>query len=624
MATIDQYIPYIKNPGFADVPGTITYILWEIFVKLPFGMLKLFVEIVKTMLNMLDLTSALSGFQKSTIGTSRNIFLNLIGGKYGAVSTVSIAFVFLGIAGLWLLYEYRQKKRFFTPLLSLLSVMALGFFYYGNVSGANGKTETGGEYLFRTVQTATVEVRSGISSALSGSGTEYYSDDKVTTQYGDYLERYVLESTANFVNSGSTDGTYGTGKSKGKLDYKKLSSSDSQDYISEVSKDNPYFKTSGDKLPEQGMMIGLGTINAIIFIVPVAVIEASCSVMQVLLLILIILFPLALLLSLLPFFRNAVFSVLKSMLALVASPLLLGVILTIFFWINNIIDSAVQAKFGQSDIAQLVALTGIGVLTEYLALFLIKVGVFYWGIWKHRDWLMSVISGGRSNEWNGILEAVEGKARDFTESAKEKTVGTAMVGAGAVSGNPQIALQGAQMVAPNMTEKAQSGHEFFEHFKNDNQAETPESYQEEPIQEPIKQENTTHTDNTTDDGISDEMPLQNDVQIDTDDVNISPDDLNVEPVVDGTLFTTDEITNGSDVSNYEENHTENNENNQNRDNLENLDKLDDSKENLTPMQDITVDFSPEMNPFVITDNTEHESFLNWENALVDLTGGRSK
>ena len=107
-------------------------------------------------------------------------------------------------------------------------------------------------------------------------------------------------------------------------------------------------------------------------------------------------------------------------------------------------------------------------------------------------------------------------------------------------------------------------------------------------------------------------------------MNISPDDLNVEPVVDGTLFTTDEITNDSDVSNYEENHTENNENNQNRDNLENLDKLDDSKENLTPMQDITVDFSPEMNPFVITDNTEHESFLNWENALVDLTGGRSK
>lgn len=618
MSTIDQYIPYIKNPGFADVPGTINYIFWEIFVKLPFGMLKLFVGIVKTLLNMLDLTNALSGFQDQTIETSRNIFINLIGGKYGAVSTVSIAFVFIGIAGLWLLYEHRQKKNFFTPLLSLISVMALGFFYYGNVTQVNGKAETGGQFLFQTVQKATVEIRTGISSAISGSGSDYYSDNKVTTKYGDYLERYVLESTANFVNSGSTDGTYGTGKDKGKLDYKKLSGSDSQDYISEISKDNPYLKTSGDKLPEQGMMVGLGSINATIFIVPVAVIETSCSVMQVLLLILIILFPVALILSLLPFFRNAVFSVLKSMLALVASPLLLGVILTIFFWINNIIDSTVQAQFNQSGIGQLIALTGMGVLTEYLALFIIKVGVFYWGIWKHRDWLMSVISGGRSNEWNGILEAVEGKARDFTESAKEKTVGTAMVGAGAVSGNPQIALQGAQMVAPNTTDKAQSGHQFFEQFKNGNQEETAENYEQEPIQEPIKQENTPNTDNTTDDGISDEMPIQNDVQIDADNVNVEPDDLNVEPVVDGTLFTTDEITNDSGVSNYEENHTENN------DNLEILDKLDDSKENLAPMQDITVDFSPEMNPFVIDEKEENEAFLNWESALSDLTGGRSE
>lgn len=618
MSTIDQYIPYIKNPGFADVPGTINYIFWEIFVKLPFGMLKLFVGIVKTLLNMLDLTNALSGFQDQTIETSRNIFINLIGGKYGAVSTVSIAFVFIGIAGLWLLYEHRQKKNFFTPLLSLISVMALGFFYYGNVTQVNGKAETGGQFLFQTVQKATVEIRTGISSAISGSGSDYYSDNKVTTKYGDYLERYVLESTANFVNSGSTDGTYGTGKDKGKLDYKKLSGSDSQDYISEISKDNPYLKTSGDKLPEQGMMVGLGSINATIFIVPVAVIETSCSVMQVLLLILIILFPVALILSLLPFFRNAVFSVLKSMLALVASPLLLGVILTIFFWINNIIDSTVQAQFNQSGIGQLIALTGMGVLTEYLALFIIKVGVFYWGIWKHRDWLMSVISGGRSNEWNGILEAVEGKARDFTESAKEKTVGTAMVGAGAVSGNPQIALQGAQMVAPNTTDKAQSGHQFFEQFKNGNQEETAENYEQEPIQEPIKQENTPNTDNTTDDGISDEMPIQNDVQIDADNVNVEPDDLNVEPVVDGTLFTTDEITNDSGVSNYEENHTENN------DNLEILDKLDDSKENLAPMQDITVDFSPEMNPFVIDEKAENEAFLNWESALSDLTGGRSE
>jgi hypothetical protein len=621
LSTIDQYIPYIKNPGFADVPGTINYIFWEIFVKLPFGMLKLFVGIVKTLLNMLDLTNALSGFQDQTIETSRNIFINLIGGKYGAVSTVSIAFVFIGIAGLWLLYEHRQKKNFFTPLLSLISVMALGFFYYGNVTQVNGKAETGGQFLFQTVQKATVEIRTGISSAISGSGSDYYSDNKITTQYGDYLERYVLESTANFVNSGSTDGTYGTGKNKGKLDYKKLSGSDSQDYISEISKDNPYLKTSGDKLPEQGMMVGLGSINATIFIVPVAVIETSCSVMQVLLLILIILFPVALILSLLPFFRNAVFSVLKSMLALVASPLLLGVILTIFFWINNIIDSAVQAQFNQSGIGQLIALTGIGALTEYLALFIIKVGVFYWGIWKHRDWLMSVISGGRSNEWNGILEAVEGKARDFAESAKEKTVGTAMVGAGAVSGNPQVALQGAQMVAPNTTDKAQSGHQFFEQFKNGNQEETAENYEQEPIQEPIKQENTPNTDNTTDDGISDEMPIQNDVQIDADNVNVEPDDLNVEPVVDGALFTTDEITNDSGVSNYEENHTENNENN---DNLEILDKLDDSKENLAPMQDITVDFSPEMNPFVIDEKAKNEAFLNWESALSDLTGGRSE
>ena len=62
----------------------------------------------------------------------------------------------------------------------------------------------------------------------------------------------------------------------------------------------------------------------------------------------------------------------------------------------------------------------------------------------------------------------------------------------------------------------------------------------------------------------------------------------------------------------------------NNDNLEILDKLDDSKENLAPMQDITVDFSPEMNPFVIDEKAENEAFLNWESALSDLTGGRSE
>lgn len=613
MATIDQYVPYLKNPGFADVPGTITYILWEIFVKLPFGLLKLFVEIVKTLLNMLDLTSVLSGFQKTTIGTSRDIFINLIGGKYGAVSTASIAFVFLGIAGLWLLYEYRQKKRFFTPLLSLLSVMALGFFYYGNVNQANGGTETGGEYLFQTVQTATGEIRSGISSALSGSGSEYYADNKVTQQYGTYLESYVLKSTANFVNSGSTDGSYGMGKNKGKLDYEKLSGSGSQNYISEVSKDNPYFNTTGEMLPEQGMMIGLGTINAIIFIIPVAVIEVACSVMQILLLILIILFPIALLLSLLPFFRSAVFSVMKMMIAMVATPLLLGVVLTIFFWINTLIDSTVQANFGQNNIVQLISLTGIGVLTEYLVLFLIKVGVFYWGIWKHRDWLMNVISGGRSNEWNGILEAVEGKARDVTDSVKEKGTGTVLVGAGAVTGNPQLAVEGAQMVAPNVTEKVQSGHQFFErYFKDDSQAEPPESVEQEPIREENSEQTSKDVNSETDNApISEEIPSQ-------EESNIEPDDINVEPVIDGALFTTDEITNDREVSNFEETHSENTET------LEPLEKLDDSKEHLAPEQDITVDFSPEMNPFVINENTGQEAFLNWEDALSDLVEGRSE
>jgi hypothetical protein len=493
MNNIDQYAPYIMQPGTGSIVGAIHYGLWFVFVYMPFQALKMFVQLIVFLLNLLDLKEPLGQAQTQFISTSKQIFLNFIGGRFGVVTTGSVAFVFVGIAALWGFYEYKKKGSFMSSLGSLFFVLILGFFYYGNVNN----NQTGGEWAYKTVQQTTTTMQNKFSQALTG--TNYMgSDGGVTQNFGDYLENYVLKSTANFVNSGATDGSYGSGNNKGKLDYKKLSGSNSQDYIDSIQHDNLYLMNIPDYLMSKLIMVNLGFINALVFITPVSVMILATDVMQMLLLLLILVFPVVLLLSLIPSFRNAGVEVFKKMIVLTALPTFFGVVLTVFFWLNSLIDTWVVARFSSGALSALntgfVLSNGLGVLVQFVALFLIKVAIFYFGIWKHKGQLLSVISGGRLNEVAVQLETTEQKVRDVTHTATQKVVGTGEVAVGAFTGNAPLMLQGAQMVAPDMTSKAQA---VYNRYQSSSDTSSEDDLSEEKQETETAENNSVETEQTS-------------------------------------------------------------------------------------------------------------------------------
>lgn len=467
-------------PGGALQPVSL---FWNSFsgmvVDLPFQLLQWFVEVVGGLSSLLNISSSLKPIQADMMGKARTMFLSFIGGSNGTIAQFSGAGLLLIITTMYLFYQFTNGKgHFMRSLFHLLAVIATMFFFFGNFSynaeGSGCKTAMGGQILFDTVTNTSDKVKNGIESGLVGLADP---DD------ANFLVDYVLKPTANTVNTGNPEGKIGDTNEK--FDYeaaagKKEGSNGKkgQKYVDAVSKDSPFLKNDGKNIGFQFIATFMGGINLWIYVIPISAVNLTISGLSLLLCVFILLIPVSALLSFVPWCRNAFWGVLKHVSGLLVAPSILGVTLSILFYIMSQVDLIVLKLMtggaSKSLLTGVSALTGSEFLIFIPVVVLIKVD-FMIMLWKSRTSITQIAMGqNNGSAFVNDLNQMKNQARNKVEGAVE-------AGAGAYTGNPSLAMDGAQKLAPE-NEEVNASNNQEQAVKPEIKTETEEAveFEQEP------------------------------------------------------------------------------------------------------------------------------------------------
>lgn len=403
---MDKYKVFLYKCDPTNISGDIATALWALLVQLPFNIFSFILQLLVYVLKVLNLGNFLSGLQNTMIDTSKNVFLSLIGGNYGSVGNSSLVGLAVVLMAGYLLYQFTNGKgRFISSLLHFMMVFALVFFYFGNFSGENVKSESGGEFLFQTVQKVTTSAQSEISKALNPT----LGSNDPTTVFTNYLK-----DTANYINTGNTDGKLSDGSI---FDYGKASGNDGDSYISDIGQSDTYVQANNDVLVQK-ITFGLTqSLDAYVMVLPMAVIDILVSVLNLVLLVLILLFPLTAALSFFPFFRNAAMNGLKKMLLLTALPAGLSIVLSIILYMLGQVDGPVAQAVTAAKVPN-----GFSFLVTLIVELALKAAMLY-GLWHYRESVLDFLTGGVVSE--------QGLGNQLKDSLKQTIDTTTQVGSGA-------------------------------------------------------------------------------------------------------------------------------------------------------------------------------------------------
>lgn len=452
-----------------------------IIIGMPFQLFQIQALIVSFLTNLLNISGSLKSVQVTMMNNAKTIFLGFIGGSNGTIAQASGAGMLLAITGFYLFYQYTNGKgNFMRSFIHLMAVVATMFFFFGNftVRTPNGqfKTEMGGQILFDTVTNVADTAKKEINNGMTG-----FSNAE---QSGDFIENYVVKPTANFINTGNPAGVVDseTGKT---FDYDKAKGSGGQAYVDDLakgSKGNPYLKNDGKQLGFQIAAGVMGGMNLWIYSVPIIAVNSTISALSLLVCVFIILIPLSALLSFIPWFRNAFFTTIKTTLGLLVAPSILSVMLGFLFFLMTQIDYGVLSLIiGKPQTNLEAAVSGLGSI-EFLiflpVVFILKI-VFMIVLWKNRSGISQKISGTNMAAGNAEFSHMKMEWEQFKRSFKKNAEGGAKIATGVATENPALIVDGASMVAPNMT----NGFNRFQDMKEQRSEEVTEPEVEENKEE---------------------------------------------------------------------------------------------------------------------------------------------
>lgn len=445
----DEYKLLLEPTGNLDVIGKIWSVMQTFLIELPFAFLRIITSCITFVLDLLDVSAKIQDERSLFFEQSKDIYLKFIGGSNGRISTGSLGFILLMMALMYLTWQFFfGKGGFAKKALHVIVVVSLGFAYFGNFT-VQGTQMSGGMYLFNTVDNVSEQLKSQMITTFSLG----QSDESLTSQdgYGEYYKNYIILNSFNYINSGNTNGEYATGK---KIDHSKLIPAENlsakdkksfykerEGYLKEIAEDNPYVQNTADKMVDKMFMIALSYANAATLGFPVVYANVTLSAFQFIFLVLVLLFPLALLLSFIPFFRNAAFRILKMMIGILFMPVLIGFMLGIFFYLNGVVDNFVLSK--AADVlgvpVAMAALGGTSLIVVMLVLIVIKA-VLFTLIWKNKGKLLKLVSDNRLDDT--IVNAPMNKIQEVGEKAVDTGTNVVQSVAGAYTGNPQLMISG--------------------------------------------------------------------------------------------------------------------------------------------------------------------------------------
>jgi hypothetical protein len=470
--------------GSTDVVSNIWNMFFKILVDIPFFFLKLGVIINTFIVKLLDISGPLSKVQHEAMVNAKNIFVAFIGGTNGSISKSSGAWALVAVSILYLLYQFfNGKGNFRKAALHFFSVVMVMFFFFSTftvTTGGKPKTQMGGEIVFELVRDTSNQFKNTVSSAMTG-----YNNGSDT---GDFFVNYVLKPTANFANTGNPSGTLPDGST---FDYKKANSE--QSYVDDLARGNKglkYLKNVSDAIPYQVMAVTMGYGNLSVYFLPVALINAIISISAFMICILIVLLPLSAFLSFIPLFRNAFFNLLGKTLALSVAPALISVFVGFIFYLMSQIDWAVLRLVGNPNqggnlFSFFTGMNAILYLVTLSSIFFLKVVAIIF-LWTKRKWITQTVTGSSDlghHAWNS-MDSMSQPLQEAGAKAQAFVKGGAVAGAGYVTGNPQLMVQGASMVAPEWVSKFKGAKGFVDNLKAPAQEAAPsEGISEEPSPE---------------------------------------------------------------------------------------------------------------------------------------------
>lgn len=398
---------YMAKTGFADFNG-VWSMFNEIFVNFPFFLLNLIVGFFSLIIRILENINLYDTYKQYVFNGAQSIWRGFTGATSGFAQNSLVFLIFLCLA-FYLFYQFLfSKGNFSQRLLHVLLVIVLGFGWFGTVSGTSG-----GLYTLNTVNNVAQTAISKISSISVAYG------DKQQLKIGSSMaDSYIAETSYEaylFVNTGQENGKYKdrqTGKEETFEDSKVLGTTDKSGKFKAVSTAdrNKYLKMGDgagddnehnrwvspipDYIPIKLFYILFKIIEAIVIAIPIVLIQLLNVIAQFLVLIMILLFPIALLVSFLPKMQDILFGVFKVMFGGLAFPVITGLLTLSILYLEKIIEGLIGTGFDK-------VIGSFSSLSTFSALFKLMVSVFakaviYWLLWKYKGELIELLLGSRA------------------------------------------------------------------------------------------------------------------------------------------------------------------------------------------------------------------------------------
>ena len=453
----------------------------EIFVNFPFFLLNLVVGFFSLMIRILEKIDLYGSYKQYVYNGSKAIWQSFTGAASG-VAQGSLVFLLLLVLGLYLFFCFVLSNGSFSrKLLHVLAIVGLGFAWFGTVSGTSG-----GLYILDTID------------SVADTATEQIAN--ISVPYGDNQNLKIGESMADsyiaetsykaylFVNTGQENGKYKNrqtnkeepfddSKVLGSLNndrkFKAVSSKDRTDYIDDMgnkanddAEKNRWVSAVFDYMFIKLFYVLFKTVEAIVIAIPIILIQLLNLIAQGLVLIMILLFPVALLISFVPRMQDILFGVFKIMFGGLAFPAITSLLILSIFYLEKMVEGFLMQKFST-------AIGDYSSLSTFIGLFRLMVrvvgkAVVYFLLWKYKGELIELLLGSRSKV---IVTQVDDKMKQAVTDGRDRLVkaskntfegaqkSTAYLLAGAGLGAGIVATSGKQIkdwfsgTRPSETEK---------------------------------------------------------------------------------------------------------------------------------------------------------------------------
>lgn len=418
---------YMMKTGFGDFSG-VWVMFNEIFVNFPFFLLNLIVGFFSLMIRILENVRLYDTYKQYVFNGAQSIWRGFTGATSG-VAQSSLVFLILLCLAFYLFYQFLMSKGNFSQrLLHVLLVLFLGFGWFGTVAGTSG-----GLYLLNTVD----NVASTTIHHISNVSVSYGKNQSLKIG-SSVADSYIAETSYKaylFVNTGQENGKYKdrqTGKEKpfedskvlGSLDksgkFKAVSTADRNKYLEigngagDDNEHNRWVSAIPDYIPVKFFYILFKMVEAIVIAIPIVLIQLLNVLAQALVLIMILLFPIALLVSFIAKMQDILFGVFKVMFGGLAFPAITSLLTLALLYLEKIIEDLVNSGFKE-------VIGDFSSLSTFSALFKLIVsvcakGVIYWLLWKYKGELIELLLGSRAKI---TFDEIDTKVKETVTNGQE-------------------------------------------------------------------------------------------------------------------------------------------------------------------------------------------------------------